>query len=102
MSHETGTLEGRKLSAEYIDHKCRLLLDQQVFSCTDWWDMERMFKFLRQRGLRHSLNYCPDRKVYTAAVHLPMEKPMNLLATAKHPATAIALCGARLAELAGI
>ncbi len=102
MSDDHETLNDRQIDHDYINHQCRMLLDLQVFSCLDAYDMERMVKFMRQRDLPHALSYCILRKKYTATVSLQLQEPVVIIVMSKHPATAVALCGVRLAELAGL
>ena len=65
-------------------------------------DMEMMLKFMRQRALKHGFEYCETAGHYRAWVNLPLEKPIRIEGTHKHPAMALALIGVKLAEIAEV
>jgi hypothetical protein len=66
------------------------------------YDMERMLKFMRQRDLPHRQIYGAQSGAYSAVVEVPTDPPIVIIGTDKHPAVAYALCGVKLAEMAGL
>ncbi len=92
--------DGRSVQADYINSRCRALLNHPSFSFDNLNDIQRIKKFMRDRKIAYFTWYDPINNVCNCAVALPTKpKPSKIKEASISELTAVALVGVMLADL---
>ena len=88
----------RTITSEYIDAKCRELMDDPYFWSAEFRAIERIFRFLYARKIPHTLKF--GMETYTMVIEVTAD--LTIEASHENPATATSLALVLLAEEAGL
>ena len=102
MSTKYPLSDRRSVDTDYVNSRCRALLNYVNFSMDNISDVERIEKFMRDRKLANGSWYNPALNLYFSSVVLPTKPVIKIKESAKSKLTAIALVGVRLADLGDV
>ncbi len=94
---------GTQPSKDCINNLVGRLIEVTWYNCEDMNSVEILLRYMRQRKIKHSIEFDEKKQTYTAIVKVKLPEPIKMSAIAgDDPAVAFSMCGAQLARLADL